>query len=508
MKIGQFQKLSQSMVMTPQLQQAIRLLQMNRLELEQTINQELTENPLLEEVLDVLEDDNEVSDESRDAQDNHEDQLADGEGGESTEVQLAELNSSAPEITEELTLQKDNTEFDWESYLDGLSSDSGMPSSSAGNGLQDSEDIPSFENVLSKTTSLEDHLSWQLGMLQLKENELQFGEEIIGNLDVDGYFIGSIEETAGRCELDIDDAEAIHKMMKEFDPLGVTSRTLQECLLTQSKLLKPHNDLVDRIITFHLADLEKRNINNILKNCQATAEQIQAAAQIIADLEPKPARNFNRGAEIQYVTPDIYVVKVGDGYRITLNEDGMPKLRVSGYYKSVLKEAASKGATKEFIQEKLKSAVWLIRSIHNRQKTIYKVTESIVRRQAEFFEHGVSVLKPMVLREVAEDIGMHESTVSRVTTNKYVHTPVGIYELKYFFNSGVGSTSGAADIASEAVKDKIKQLVAKEDTKNPLSDEKISELLKRDGIIVARRTVAKYRDALGILPSNRRKVLG
>ena len=232
------------------------------------------------------------------------------------------------------------------------------------------------------------------------------------------------------------------------------------------------------------------------------------------EFEPKPGRSFGSG-DTHYITPDIYVYKVADEFVISLNEDGLPKLRISPYYKAVLQSAKvpttstttkdQNKVTKEYVQEKLRSAVWLIRSIHNRQKTIYKVTEAIVRRQREFFEKGVQMLKPMILKDVANDIGMHESTISRVTTNKFVHTPVGIFELKYFFNSSINSADGSDSLASEAVKEKIRHLVAKEDGKNPLSDQKIVEILQKDNIDIARRTVAKYRDMLGILSSSKRK---
>jgi RNA polymerase sigma-54 factor len=236
---------------------------------------------------------------------------------------------------------------------------------------------------------------------------------------------------------------------------------------------------------------------------KVTLEEVVAAVKLIANFEPKPGRCYS-GEEAQYITPDVYVYKVGDKYMTVLNDDGLSKLRISTTYRNALKAGATNGKAKDFIQDKLRSAVWLIRSIHQRQRTIYKVTESIVKFQMDFFDKGIAYLKPLILRDVAEDIGMHESTVSRVTTNKYVHTPQGIYELKFFFNSSIAKTGGD-EIASEAVKNHIKQIVAAEDAKNPYSDQRIVELLKAQGIEIARRTVAKYREVLGILPSSKRK---
>ncbi|MNL05490.1 RNA polymerase sigma-54 factor [compost metagenome] len=294
-------------------------------------------------------------------------------------------------------------------------------------------------------------------------------------------------------------------MIHEFDPAGVGARNLKECLLIQAKHLEEDtNDLV-MLINNHLKDLEKKNYEVIAKALNRDVEDVIEICKIIYAMAPYPGRAFV-SSDTHYVTPDVYVYKVGEDYVVSLNEDGLPRLKISNFYKNMLKGGKTNGdKTQDYIQEKLRSAVWLIKSIHQRQRTIYKVADSIVKHQKEFFEKGPEHLKPMVLRDVANDIGMHESTVSRVTTAKYVHTPQGIYELKYFFNSGINSSDGGDALASESVKLKIKDLVAKEDTKNPLSDQKIVDLLKVDGIQIARRTVAKYRDMLKILPSSQRK---
>jgi RNA polymerase sigma-54 factor len=300
----------------------------------------------------------------------------------------------------------------------------------------------------------------------------------------------------------IEFAEKVLKKVQSLDPPGVAARDLRECLLLQARHLNADLPEVVAIVERHLKHLESKNYAAIARDLKIPIEQVVKAVKVIAAFEPKPGRAYT-SEEAQYITPDVHVQKIGDRYVVVLNDDGLSKLRISGMYRQALKNGSA-GAAKEYIQDKLRSAVWLIRSIHQRQRTIYKVTESIVKFQKDFFDKGIAYLKPLILRDVAEDIGMHESTVSRVTTNKYVHTPQGIYELKFFFNSAIARTGGD-EIASEAVKNHIKQIVAAEDPKRPHSDQKIVELLKGQNIEIARRTVAKYREVLGILPSSKRK---
>lgn len=478
--------------MTPQLQQAIKLLQLNRLELADVINSELMENPMLEEVTETLE---------------NPEGLADNASvQEKSDMAESESSVAEPTLAEGNTGQENTKEeIDWESYIEDANSQPQLPSTRIS-----AEDLPSFENVLTRSIRLDEHLLWQLSMSELAEYEKKLGVAIIGNLNDDGYLMSPLEDLCKEYDIDLEDGEEILKIIQKFDPVGVASRTVKECLMNQAQIINPRNELVDTLIEHHLGDLEKKNYQQICKALDIDMAQLVAATKIIQQLEPKPGRLFAEADNTQYITPDIYVTKTAEGeYVIVLNEDGLPKLRVSNYYKSVLNSAnkdAGKGkVTKEYIQDKLRSAVWLIRSIHNRQKTIYKVTESILKHQKEFFDKGVSALKPLILKDVANDIGMHESTVSRVTTNKYMHTPVGIFELKYFFNSGISSADGGTDVASEMVKEKIRQLVSKEDPKKPLSDQRLVELLKSDNIDIARRTVAKYREMLGILSSSKRK---
>ena len=489
LEIKQSLRLSQQLVMTPQLQQAIKLLQLNRMELQEVVTQEMMENPILEEVAETPEGDNQAPEPAGESPDPESEQLRDEESF---------IKPKAQE--EQLVAGKDD--FNWESYVEEFNS----TSSSAPSMREINDELPSFENVLTKTTSLEDHLSWQLSMIALTPEEKKLGELIIGNLSDDGYLNASLADLSKESSLELEDAEEVLKIVQNFDPVGVGSRNLQECLSIQARFMNPRQALVEQMIEKHLNDLERKNYGAIAKALSVPLEKVIEATKLILEFEPKPGRCFHT-ADTQYITPDIYVYKVADEFMIVLNEDGMPKLRISPYYKNILASAQKdqNKITKEYVQDKLRSAVWLIRSIHNRQKTIYKVTEAIVKRQRDFFDKGVQQLKPMILKDVANDIGMHESTISRVTTNKFVHTPVGIFELKYFFNSSISAADGSDSLASEAVKEKIRQMIQREDQKNPLSDQKIVELLRSENIDIARRTVAKYRDMLGILSSGKRK---
>lgn len=464
-------KLSQQLRMTPQLQQAIKLLQLSRLELETAVRKELEENPVLEEVQDIAED--------------------------TSRLEAREANPEDSASTQEQSDPRNQDEFEWENYVDTKYK---APQSGPGG----TDEIMNYENMISSEATLHDHLLWQMNLGGFSDEEENYLAILISYVDDDGYIKTPMAEIAQ--EENVDEKELVEMLpfLQEFDPPGVGARDLKECLIIQAKHLEEDtNDLV-YLVNNHLKDLEKKNYSGIAKAMEAPIEDIIELCKIIYSMEPKPGRSF-MPQDTQFVTPDVYVYKVGDEYMVSLNEDGLPRLRISNLYKNILKGEKSSGEkAHEYIQDKLRSAVWLIKSIHQRQRTIYKVTESIVKHQQDFFEKGPEYIKPMILRDIANDIGMHESTVSRVTTNKYVHTPRGIFELKYFFNSGISKTDGDS-LASESVKLKIKDLVSKEDPKNPLSDQKIVELLKKDGIKIARRTVAKYRDMLKILPSSKRK---
>jgi RNA polymerase sigma-54 factor len=335
--------------------------------------------------------------------------------------------------------------------------------------------------------------------------EEEIGSAIIGNLNDDGYLDISLDDLAEMMHTDLGSVEKMLRVLQTFDPVGICARDLRECLLIQAGYFNLDNTLVSRIISDHLHHLENKNYKAIAKALKVDLDDILKAIAIIRELEPKPGREFSDD-EPRYIIPDIYVYKFENEFLILLNEDGMPRLQINTYYKNAVKNGAPvQDNVKIYLQEKMRSAAWLIRSIHQRQKTIYKVMESILKFQKDFFEKGIAFLKPMVLRDVAEDIGMHESTISRVTTNKYAHTPQGIFELKYFFNSSIKCFRGEA-VSSASVQDKIRLLIENENPRKPYSDEKISEILEKDlNIDIARRTVAKYREMMKILPSNKRK---
>jgi RNA polymerase sigma-54 factor len=341
-------------------------------------------------------------------------------------------------------------------------------------------------------------------MSKLEDYQKEIGVHLIGNLDENGYLDVPVEEIAASTGSSTQTVTEVLKVIQRFDPVGVGARNTRECLLLQIDFLGLGGSLVERLVCDHLQDLENRRYEQISRALDVTTGEIVSAVSVIQSLEPMPGRGFSDDEPI-YIVPDIYVMKVGDEYEIILNEDGLPKLKINSYYKDILgsKDDLSANA-KAYIQEKLRSAAWLIKSIHQRQRTIYRVTESIVRFQREFLDHGITHLKPLVLRDVAEDIQMHESTVSRVTTNKYVFTPQGIFELKFFFNSSIRRVEGD-DIASESVKEHIRNIIKLEDKKNPYSDEEIADILKKMNIRLARRTVAKYRETLKILPSRKRR---
>jgi len=475
LEIRQQLKLSQQLVMTPQLQQAIKLLQLSRMELVDLVQQELEENPVLEEGMDLVEE------------------------GDAPE----ERSEGSEEVPDAESAQKDEAEalgdIDWQTYLEGYNL-----GSSTADFYEEDEDRPSYENLLTKKTTLADHLVWQLKLSHFDQQERLVGLEIIGNLDDDGYLKASVEEISEATGAAAETIESVLNRIQDFDPPAVACRTLQECLLRQVEQLDMSGSLVEAILRDHLTELENRKYPAIAKALKVSLDEVFEAAKMIANLNPRPGRGFAQD-DVHYIVPDIFVYKVGDDYVVMLNDEGLPNLRINAFYRQALSGSADVDAKAgEYIQEKMRGAVWLIKSIHQRQRTIYRVTQSIVKFQREFFDKGIAYLKPLVLRDVAEDIEMHESTISRVTTNKYVQTPQGLFELKYFFNSGISTTEGES-IASESVKNKIREITSGENPKRPYSDQKMVELLHEHGIDIARRTVTKYREMLGIGSSTERK---
>ncbi len=497
MEIKQQLRLSQQLVMTPQLQQAIRLLQLSRLELIEEVRKELDNNPVLSED----EPDHRVRSEPGDSR----------AGAEARTIQEPLEYKTA----EQKSNERATREVDWEKFLENRNLQ--QPPTASRGGF---DELPPIEQNLTKPNNLHDHLLWQLQMSNFNQAERQFAELVIGNLDDKGYLdlIGverpdgtrtpdlTIEDLAEEAGLHPDDAPLVLEMIQRFDPVGVAARDLRECLMIQASVAGYEDgETVTEIIKNHLPQLEKHNYQAIAREMKIPLEDVYEAAKEIQSFESRPARNFTDTDERTIgITPDVYVIKDGADFVVLDNDRGVQRLFIN---ESLTKRMMKDPSAKEFIGEKLRNAQWLIRAIEQRRKTIIRVAECIVEKQRDFFEKGVTHLKPMILRDVAEAVGMHESTISRVTTNKYMHTPQGLFELKYFFNSSIRRVANE-DIASESVKQAIKKLIDEEDKANPISDQQIVEMLEQnEGIKIARRTVAKYREMLGILASSKRKRL-
>jgi RNA polymerase sigma-54 factor len=494
-------KLSQQLVMTPQLQQAIKLLQLSRMELVGLVQQELQENPVLEETFDDDERGSDGGDPG--SQSDGGDPGADVDGAESAAPEPLE---SAPEPEAGTEPEPTNAEkiadIDWQSYEDAHPH-TGMRETPS------EDDRPSIEQTLTRRDTLSDHLLWQLQLSPFPVEEEVAARHIIGNIDDRGYLQSTTDELSWQSGMREEVVLAALAKVQEFDPAGVAARDLQECLSIQMRLLDIVDPLADRVLADAgvLETLIKRDFRGVARQLGVTIEEVAAAAIVIGRLEPRPGRAFG-GDDPVYIVPDIYIYRIGDEFHVVLNDDGLPRLKISGMYRDVLaKGSPAAKDTRDYVHEKVRSAMWLIKSIHQRQRTIYRVMQSIIKHQRDFFERGINFLKPLNLRDVADDIEMHESTVSRVTTNKYVHTPQGIFELKYFFNSSINRLQGDA-IASESVKERIRRLIANEDPRRPLSDQRIAEMLKVANIDIARRTVTKYRESMNVLSSTKRRQVG
>ncbi len=371
---------------------------------------------------------------------------------------------------------------------------------------QEVKELPPIENTLSTSSSLSDHLMWQLSMQTDDALMREIGSAIIGNLDDDGYLVASFEELAAMGPWPVSDVERGLAMIQGFDPTGVAARDLQECLQLQLRHLGLEGTPTDKIVTEHLRLLQNHQVPEIARKLGMTIDDLKEHVEVIRHLDPKPGSRYNP-TQSQYVIPDVYVMKVEDEYVVVLNEDGLPQMRISPVYRRLLDKTAvdNTDETRAYVKDKFRSALWLIKSVEQRQKTIFKVAKSIVNFQRDFLDHGIEHLRPLVLRDVANDIGMHESTVSRVVTNKYMHTPQGVFEMKYFFHSGISSSYGES-VSSVTIKQRIRKIIENEDPRKPLSDSKIVSILQREGLVLARRTIAKYREELKIPTSNQRKV--
>lgn len=469
LELRQQLKLSQQLVMTPQLQQAIKLLQLSRMELMETVQQEMLENPFLEEAY------SDLASEAREAEDRT---------GTENEAYDRELAKDAS----------------WEDYLGEFAS---TPKNTQTRDVDGGEELSPLEARCAAKPTLEGHLLWQLRLSPLADAQKEIGEIIIGNLSSNGYLQASIEDLAEMAHASQDQVTEVLQRIQVMDPVGVAARDVKECLMIQLKNLNYDRDpILVQLVSEHLEDLEARRYKPLLRKFHLDMEDLQEYLAIIQGLDPMPGASFG-GGEPTYVSPDVFVYKMGDEFVIMLNDSDIPQLHLSELANMQTENVTEK--EKEYFNEKIRSASWLIKSLYQRQRTLYKVTEAIVRHQKDFFEKGVTHLTPLILKDIADDINMHESTISRITTNKYVATPHGIFELKFFFNSGLELDNGT-QVGSESVKALIKKFIGEEDQKNPLSDERLAEMLKDHlKVNIARRTVAKYRTAMDIPSSSRRR---
>jgi RNA polymerase sigma-54 factor len=470
-KLGLQARLSQRLILTPSLQQAIKLLPLTTLELAEVLEQEMMENPMLEEVP-------------------IQEVMATDEPG---------LNS-ATEQPEQPKKDDPLNDIDVEKFFEDYLEDRDHRRTRS----SEIPEMPPLENTLTQTPDLYDYLTWQLHMSVSDELTLEIGEAIIHNLNEDGMLQATPAEIANLGPFDLNDVEEALKVVQQLDPPGIASRDLQECLRNQLHKLGLQNTPTDVMIRDFMKQLQNHQYSEIGRQMAMTPEEVSHHIDIIKQLDPRPGLRYSRDKATPIV-PDVFIVKEGDEYKIVLNDDGLPKLRISPTYKRMLDDKESNSQeTRDYVKDKLRSALWLLKSVDQRQRTIYKVSESIVRYQRGFLDHGIAHLKPLVLRDVANDIGMHESTVSRVVANKYMHTPRGVYELRFFFHSGIQSNMGEA-VSSVTIKEKIRKMIDGESSMTPLSDSRIADLLKSEGLPLARRTVAKYREELRIPPSNLRK---
>ena len=515
-------KLSQRLVMTPTLQQAIKLLQMTRLELQDVVNQEIVANPVLEED-DVSEAPASAEAEEpsapREAAEAPEAGDRSGDGGEATDVSaashwdegLAASADAAPPLpapgTAEAEIPAQSTQENFEAiYLEAYFGDYLEGSSSTAPRMDEEGEEYSLENRAEAPPGLDAHLAEQLGVSEASGPVREACGFMIGNLDADGYLRVTLDEVSAAIPCSEEEALRALELLQSFDPTGVGARDLAECLMIQARALGVATVLLEELVTHRLADLASKAVPVLARQMATTPEELQQAIDLLKRLDPKPGRRYDSSRTI-YVEPDVQVVKVDDDYVVLFNDDGLPRLRVSPFYRRLLVagNGALDGDGRSYLREKMRAAQWLMKSLDQRKRTIVRVAESIVRKQRDFLDWGVAHLKPLILRDVADDIGMHESTVSRVVSNKWMATPRGLLPMKFFFHSAISSSAGE-DVSSLAVKGKIKALVDAEDSANPLSDARLSELLAREGIRIARRTVAKYREELHIPSSSIRKV--
>ena len=460
---------TQKLVMTPELIQAIKLLQFNIQELESYVQDQILTNPVLEQETE------------------HEGDQPLHEGGADAETAPVQRESQ-----------------DWEEYIRG-SYEEGRDGQWDRQWIERQDDNADFyERYVSSDLTLPEHLMFQLQMIAQSETEERIGRFIIESLDENGYLTVTIEEIAETLHIEKDQAEDVLYLIQGMDPAGVGARDLRECLLIQLETLGLLTDEFRELVSEHLEDLADNRLSVIARKVGVSTEEIQQMVDVIRTLEPKPGRQFTSGEETKYIIPDVIVEKTEDGFSVTVNNNNTPQLKVSSYYRKLLHQAKDDDQLSNYLSERVNSALWLIRSIDQRKQTIYNVSEAIVRHQRDFFERGSKYMKTLTLRDIAEDVGIHESTVSRSINGKYLQCSYGIFELRHFFSAGVKAGSGEG-VSSNSVKEFIKEIIDNEDPRKPFSDQAIVEKLAAEGFEISRRTVAKYRDCMEIPSSTKRK---
>ena len=486
-KLEQSQKQLQQLSMTQQLQLAIKMLQLNRLELQELVNQEMRENPTLEEADggDMLPDDIPAID-----IDPYAGQTIDA--SEPLNFDADHLESNMQQAVPE---EGQGHEVEWEQFVESMSHG---PTAGTNMAVRDDDEERPYDAKLTSNGSMQDYLIWQLHLLPLDDDELDAGYEIVGNINERGYLEDTgLEDIAAAAELPLEVVQRVHHKILNLDPPGIGARSLEECLTAQVYHLGlSEHSVVVRIIQEHLELVAKGRTDTLAKLLDISQEEVKEAIDVIRGLEPIPGRNFAT-EEPDTVEPDVYVDKIGNDYRIRTNEAGLPALRISNFYRTMLADKSKPKEAREYIKERLRSAAWLIRSLDQRHKTIHRVAEIIIREQRDFLERGFEYIRPMSLREVAEELEVHESTVSRATSNKYMSTPRGVCRLKGFFHTGVTTDQGDV-VSPDLIKRRIRQLVDEEDKSKPLSDAAIGKILENEGVQLARRTVAKYRELAGV----------
>ena len=457
---------TQKLTMTPELIQAIQILQFNTQELESFVQEELMQNPVLEYDNTDSKKEPEVS----------KTEALDRKEAEESEFDLREKVKEA---------EYDDISYrQWEYSKD--------------------HDETSFEQYVSKEETLEDYLLLQLTFSSLKGGEMKIGRYLVESIDENGYLTADVGKVAKCFKVSEETVERVLDVIQTFEPAGVGARSLEECLIIQLAAKGLLEDSVEYIILHHLNDLGENKLNKVAKATGLTVEQVQMIADLIRTLEPKPGRQYSSGDTVKYVVPDVVVEKVDGEYQVVTNEGTVPRLMVSPYYMNLAKQSPHDEELSKYLNDRYNAALWLIKSIEQRKQTIYNVVNSVVQHQKEFLDKGPKYLKTLTLKQVAEDIGIHESTVSRSINGKYMQTPRGVFEIKYFFSSGVTDSSGEG-MSSNSIKTFIKEIVDSEDPKKPYSDQDMVEILSKKGIEISRRTVAKYREGMNILSSSKRR---